>query len=170
MGFRETLNRNKKLALLVAGVIVIGSVGFAAFYSSREFGNPLTGAGKAFYSIDDGKTFFTDDSMKIPPFTHEGKPAVQAMVYTADGGKTRFVGYLMRFTPTGQEKLQKLRAAAQANQNARPGIDPELQANTEVKKPGAGEWIKLSNISATAEVMTVRVPGDPTRLADPVDP
>lgn len=170
MGLRETINQNQKVAIGLISVVVLGSLAFAVLYTSQGMGDPLAGGGKAFYTVDDGKSFFSADSMLIAPFMHEGQPAVQALVYTSDGGKTRFVGYLMRFTPAGQEKLRAMREAVKSNRGAMPGLDPELQANTEVKKPGSGDWVKLSNISAAAEVMNVRAPGDPTRLADPVDP
>jgi hypothetical protein len=169
MGVREAMNRNKPLAIAATLLAVGASVGFALLNWASGPIDPMAGTGQAYYSVDDGKTYFVASSANVAPFDHQGKPAVQAQVYTADGGKTKFVGYLMRFTPKGVEKMKAMRAGASARRTL-PGLDPELQENTEVKKPGAPAWVKLSNVAAAAEVMTVRVPGDPTRLADPIDP
>ena len=172
MGLRETVNRNQKTALGLVVVVVAVCGGLATYLHYLDSRDPMEGSGTAFYTTDDGKSFFVADSNHIPPFMNQGKEAVQALVYTADGGKTKFVGYLMRFTPQGAAKLKAMRDASRADSAKRsiPSLDAELQNNTEVKKPGASGWVKLSNIAAAAEVMSVRVPGDATRLADPVDP
>lgn len=154
--------------LVVVGVLVALIAAWIALGRSNI--DPLTGSASAFYTIDDGKSFFKADATNIPPFDHQGSQAVQAMVYTSDGGKTQFVGYLMRFKPPAIERIKKMRADAKSGKRAVPGIDPVLQENSEVKKPGQRDWVKLSNVAAAAEVMKVRSPSDSSRLADPVDP
>lgn len=169
MGIRETLNTQGKPVTTVVVLALLASAATIIYYQSGS-GDPQ-GSGPAFYSVDDGKSFFEADSANIPPFTHEGKEAIQALVYTDDGGKTRFVGYLMRFTPRGIQYLRESRAKAAASKKPTlPGYDHELQANTEVKRPGDKAWVKLSDISRASEIMSVRSPTDSTKPADPVDP
>ena len=169
MGLRQLTSDKQGLVVGVFGVILAGSIAYLLWQFVGGSTDPRLGSGKAFYSIDDGKSYFVEDSAKIAPFDHEGKQAVQAMVYTADGGKTRFVGYLMRFSERGKAKMNEMRTKIKENRGM-PSLDPELQANTEVKKPGDKNWVKLSDIANSGKVMLVMVPNDPTRAADPVEP
>lgn len=87
---------------------------------------------KAYYTVDDGKTYF-EAAVQVPPFTTGGREAVRAMVFSCDGGKTRFVGYLLRHPPDEREA-----AAAILKKGGRmpPG---------EVKRPGETEWASPFN-------------------------
>lgn len=77
--------------------------------------------GRSFYTVDDGKTFFVD-RIQVPPYRKGMSEAVGAMVFSCDGGATKFVGYLVRFTPEGKAQME----AAQAG-NARPAEWPAGQ-------------------------------------------
>jgi hypothetical protein len=72
-----------------------------------------TTAATLFFTTDDGKTFFPLAATNRPPFVHEGKPAYQAHVYSCDGGKTAFVGYLSKFSPIADEPLIRTPGATQ---------------------------------------------------------
>lgn len=126
------------------------------------------GTGRAFFSVDDGKTFFKADAFNIPPFELDGKTAVQALVFTADGGKTRFVGYLMRYTPRGVELVRAMHKRAHAG--GPPVVDPELSANCEIKKPGSTVWTRMSDVAASAAVMNVVADDNPSATVESVDP
>jgi hypothetical protein len=39
---------------------------------------------RAFYTTDDGKTWFTDDAERLPPFDHGGKQAVRLYLFSCD--------------------------------------------------------------------------------------
>ena len=43
--------------------------------------------------FDDG-SWFADKAERVPPFDHHGQPAVRLHLFSCDGGKTTFVGYL----------------------------------------------------------------------------
>jgi hypothetical protein len=98
---------------------------------------------KAFFTVDDGKTFF-EAPAQVPPFTHRGREAVRAVVYSCDGGKTQFVAYLLRHPPDE-------RAAAEAILKRGGRMPPG-----EVKRPGEAEWAspfdpsKLKNVRGKA--------------------
>src|SRR5688500_9050171 len=81
MGVRESLNENKKLGVGVgAGIFVVA----LAILSFQLFGGGGTGVEaptSAFYTDDDGKTFFKDDAYKVVPFNHGGKQAYRAEVF-----------------------------------------------------------------------------------------
>jgi len=168
MGIRETLNQKPAITTSVAAIFVLvflGIVGWQLFGGT----DPRLGTGNAFYTVDDGQTFFLADSSNIAPFDYNGKPAVQALVYSADGGKTRFVGYLQRFTPVGRQKMIEKRKQL-AESKRMPSLDPELMANTEVKRPGEKNWVKLSDVATSSQVTLVVEPNNPSKPAEPVEP
>lgn len=104
---------------------------------------PAASGGQSFFSADDGKTWFAAASTKVPPFAHEGKQAYQVFVWTEDGGKTKFVSHLLRYTPEGQKRM------TEKSGSALPG---GLPAFAEIKRPGDPEsaWIPLSDPRAEA--------------------
>ena len=79
MGVRELIDRKNHLVMGVAiAAIAVALASILILWRHRE-GPPALGAGvQAFFSDDDGKTWFPDDAMKIPPFDHNGKPAYRA--------------------------------------------------------------------------------------------
>jgi len=83
---------------------------------------------RTFYSTDDGATVFVDD-MKTPPFDHEGAQAVQAYVFTCDGGAHHWVQYLLKYSDDALSKL----ALHQSLEGPSYGVL--------VKKPGDAKWI-----------------------------
>ena len=90
MGIRQTLNDNPVVTTSVTGVIILAAI-FFLFRSSCS-GPGGGGDGrvptKLYYTIDDGATYFPDEATKIPPFTHQGKPAYRVLVYKCPDGTT----------------------------------------------------------------------------------
>ena len=85
MGIRETLNKNPGITTGATAGIILLAVGFIIYQLSGG-GTPSV-ATKAYFTIDDGKTWFSDDINKVPPFDKDGKQAVKAYVYECPGGK-----------------------------------------------------------------------------------
>src|SRR5689334_3571232 len=75
MGIREKLSENKNLGLAAGiGLVVIAALIVArTFWPTRQ-----ADLNQAFYSDDDGKTWFTDSTFRVAPFDHNGKTAVVA--------------------------------------------------------------------------------------------
>jgi hypothetical protein len=129
------LNRHRSLSMALALLAVIGAASYLTwfFWPEPDHSPPAF----AWYTVDDGKSWFQDDFERIPPFQHEGKPAVRLHLYSCDGGKTTFVGYLQKLP---EEAFQKYRDK---------GIDPakvdddELAAESGwlAKRPGQPEWV-----------------------------
>jgi hypothetical protein len=67
------------------------------------------GVAQLYFTTDDGKSYFADDASNRPPFVHEEKPAVRAHLFSCDGGKTLFVGYLSKYSPVAGESMVKKR-------------------------------------------------------------
>jgi hypothetical protein len=142
MGVLEKL-RTAPLAvpIAVACLIALGIVIIWEIKGSRPPGPPT----KAFFSDDDGKTWFVDSMYNIPPFTDQnGKTAYGAGVFKYDKGE--YVGYLERYTPKAKKRLDELMAQAKAQ-----GQAPELamaaaevhalqDSGLEAKPPGSDKW------------------------------
>ena len=166
MGIRQTLNEKPKLAAGVAtAALALGAV-FLLSQLSSGGGGPSE---SAYFTIDDGQTWFEDDAAKLPPYMHDGKEAVRAHVFEC-GGK-RFVNHLERLTP---ERRKLAEAAAEATRTGQPPPRPPAAAgNTvnwgqEVKKPGAKEWISASNLAKASLILHAKCPD--SQEAIPVEP
>ena len=111
MGVREKLNQNKAFGVVAAVVMAGAAIAFAA-YNLRGTGSPS--AYEAYYTTDDGQTFFGGTVADVPPFQKDGKEAVRAHVYTCNGKP--FVNHLERYTP----EARKVIAAAMATPDTPP--------------------------------------------------
>lgn len=151
MGLRETMNRNRRLTIaatvaaiiLVAGWILWQNGTLASISPSDD------GAGKTFFTDDDGATWFVDSAGKVPPFNHNGKEAVACFVYkNGDKGKP-WVSSLLRYTPEGKKSRE---ARVSAKWEGGPRMIEPLLSGVEVKKPGTGNtgWVKLDDPRAPA--------------------
>jgi hypothetical protein len=164
-GLRDTLQKHPRIFAGVAIGVILAAVVSCAWCLAR----PGMGSHKAWYTDDGGKTWFADDSRKLPPFDHDGKQAVACCVYTCDGGKTNFVSYLMRLSPEGQKEVQDLIKKQQAGDtNIRL---PELPMEVELPNAGDNRWVSISS-PAGREMITPHSPtGDLSnlQLVDPND-
>jgi hypothetical protein len=167
VGIREKLNENPAITTGVTiGIIAIAIIfiGWQVFGGSGA-GAPIT---EAYYTTDENatgdaavKALFTDKADRIPPFDHNGKPAFRAHVFTCDGGKTKWITHLQRFTPEAKKKLEEVQANAgkQPTADNTPGVMEQLyMTGMEVKKPGAGPWVKQSDFQKSSEITAVRCP------------
>ena len=152
MGIRESINKNPTITAAVTGGIILLAMVFILWNTCSSGGGGADAVGKTFFSIDDGKTFYPDDANKIPPYTKDGKQAVRAHVFTCDGGKTKFVGYLEMYTPE-EKKMMEDAIAGKAPAAVYAGYTGQAM----VKRPGAPKWIKLMPGSTTAYQQTVQV-------------
>jgi hypothetical protein len=167
VGIRETLNKNPGITTGATAAIILLAVGFI-IYQLTGGGTPGI-ATEAFYTIDDGATWFEDDINKIPPFDKDGKQAVKAYVYECPGTDP-FVAYLERYTPEAKKALE---AAAKSNDPNNPVIMEDVQmTGLEVKKPKTGDkgWVKQSNSAASSKIMDLKCPDGKVEGLAPVMP
>ena len=141
MGLRENINTKPGVAVGIATGLIVLAVAFAIWCGAFARGGPRTAPGSvSFFTDDDGKTFFLDTASKLPPFDHNGKKAYGCNVFTSDGGKTRFVAWLFRYTDEGKKRFNELKSANSG------GIGPSPLECIEVKRPGTGDegWMKCT--------------------------
>jgi hypothetical protein len=154
MGIREKINEGTVGVIVGVGTL-IAAITIAAFYLWPA--GPHINYRQAFYSDDDGQTYFEDSIYKFAPFDHDGKTAVLAIVYQ-DTHNNKFVAYLERYTPETLRKLQKTYSDASAKgtpndvQEAVLNLigSPQISiGGTEVKLPGAAnKWVPHGRMMA----------------------
>lgn len=139
MGIRDVLNKNKSavvilMILLVAGAIALG------MWLNQPGADAFDVALMAYYSVDDGRTYFVDAANKLTPFDHQGKQAYSVRVYRCPDKPGPVVGYLERI-----EEKNRL-AAEQATKAQKPTGDIErlVSAHREVKRPGETTWVNAN--------------------------
>ena len=104
---------------------------------------------KSFYTCDDGATLFEDMASLVPPFDHDGKPAVRAYVFSCDRGRNRWVQYVEKYTDLAKQQVEGKAPVADGGPGPMDGLL--------IKKPGATEWVHPSDPSAKA-LMNAKCP------------
>lgn len=161
MGLREKINENPGATTVVAACIVLAAIVFIIYQSTGSEAPPPFP--QAYYSVDDGKSWFADDFNKDAPFTKDGQEAVRAYVFQCGEGKP-FVGYLEKYSPQALKEVQNHRQTMKLDPP--PSLMEEIMpAGILVKKPGApaSEWVSVEgNEAKFDEATTVVCPDDGT--------
>jgi hypothetical protein len=160
MGFREKFKAQPLIGAAIAAFLLLMAAGILARSYWPEKKAKLS---EAFYTDDDGKTWFEDSAYQVPPFPHNGKLAVVAQIYSYANGSRQLCAYLTQFKPEAKQKLEA--ALADARQKGLPPGSVALYQDRSfmqhallVKKPGAAnQWMSYDDPKAI-DVMTVRSP------------
>jgi hypothetical protein len=132
MEWRQIVDKNRAIATTVAIIATL----FAIFFIIRESSGVGASSGlKAYYSSDDGKTWFKDEMTRTFPFDHDGQPAYRAFVFRC--GETVFCGYLQSMP----EKVKEGIDALPPNWQARFAAMQAASDSFMVKKPGDDKWV-----------------------------
>jgi hypothetical protein len=97
----------------------------------------------------------------LTPFDHDGKLACQAIVFSTDGGKTKFAGYLLRINPGAKARID---SQMQDFKSGRTRSPPNVGvADVEVKRPGAeNPWVSRANYAEAGKIMKPECPANAT--------
>jgi hypothetical protein len=130
---RELINKYP----LAAGAFVVVALAVAVVFVVRGSVGPTnTIAGGAYYTDDDGNSFFVDEAQKVTPFDHNGKQAVKAYVFSCDG--KRSVHYMERLTDVGRKVAQdSLQKSGGQSIDIPDTFAPQAY---EYKRPGETSW------------------------------
>ena len=162
MEVRAFLQQNPTASMVgTSGVILMA---LAAMFMEQK-GNAVPAAPmQAFFTVDDGATYFADDINRIPPFLHDGKEAVSARVLEGATGRP-FIAYLMRYSANAKANTERLLAQQATGPGCMPTPGP---SDIEVKKPLSGDvpWTPSSSPAATA-INNFQRPPD---VAEPLEP
>ncbi len=161
MSLRNTLNEKP---MLTGGIVVAVLVVLAIFWLASGSSSGPSEPTRAFYTVDDGATWFPDSIDKIPPFEYQGKQAVRAYVFRCPDGK-EFVGYLERYNDQAKAILDRFRedrAAGRQITNSQEVARAEM-GGKQVKRPNDKNWVVL-NPMALAQ-MQAKCPDGSTPVA-----
>ncbi|MFT3788664.1 MAG: hypothetical protein QM770_21245 [Tepidisphaeraceae bacterium] len=138
MGIRETLNNHPKATGGVVAAMVVTLLGYVVMQATSSGAPSLPD--RAYYSDDDGNTWFADDINKPFPFDHKGKQAYLVYVYQC-GDKPAYAGVLLRMNA---DALQRAKALPQGDASYATQFTAIKNQGLEIKKPGAAAWKPLS--------------------------
>ena len=147
-------NSKAKLVLAVLALVAAAVLLYLFFPAGRP-GVADPDKQQAFYSVDDGATWFADAESKLAPFDHDGKQAVRAYVYQCDG--KQFVAYVERYTKEGLAAAEAKKSGSGYRPDART-INLLTAKGREVKRPGDAKWVNKSDRAASA-LLTPKCPG-----------
>jgi hypothetical protein len=143
---RSSINENPGRSTAIAGgLLVVAAVVMWEIFVGAS-GSPLSAyANKAFFSDDDGKTWFIDDASNLPPFDHDGKKAYRAALFRCGSGKP-FIAYLEKYSDAQIKRLAEQRTVdATRTPNQSPGGAPPSDILMDVKRPGDRGWLPAAD-------------------------
>ena len=150
-------------ALLIVGALIVGF----QLLGGRESGaGPV--ARTAFYTDDNGKSFFKDDINKLSPFDRGGKQAYRCSVFQDAAGK-QFVGLIFRHTDSGRKELEAYFAKRPSDPDGstRRGIE---ERGMQVKPVAAREqaWVYADEATVMSLQSSLKdASGKPVQLVQP---
>lgn len=152
MGIRDAMNQHPSVTVgAVAGLLIVTVTMLTIQLWSPPAARPPR---SAFFSDDNGVTFFADDWLQIAPFEHNGKQAVAAHVFEPKSGQ-RFVGYLERSRDdAAKTSIMDARKTLYATLNGQIVASPDttqienIRENSQVKRPTDTEWVPANSPEA----------------------
>lgn len=143
--------KRNRTAVLSAGAMVL----IAAVITFRNFAPGKRFSQSTLYFTDDGaRSWYVDSNTNIPPYQHNGRPAVGVALYRTEKNSTPFCGYLFRFPMSVQTQLNNMAPA----QRVFAAYSSITSAQMEVCSPGSnGPWVTVSTPAAN-KVMTIQSP------------
>jgi hypothetical protein len=158
---RAWVQQHALLVLIAIGIVVAGVAAVQLPKLNRVDRMSAT----AYYTTDDGATFF-QAPVQTPPFkTKDGKEAVAAVLFARGDGSPAFVGYLIRCRADARAAEDRQRQTGAVEGVA--GGAPRMVVGMQVKRPGAGEWVDGDTPEGMA-IKDVRLPDG--RIPVPIIP
>ncbi len=163
MGFREQIGKSP---VITGGFGVLVLIGALAAIWMQTRGPSMAGMA-AYFTEDDGVTFFADETRPLVPFQREGKTVVQACVFQCPGQKP-YVGYMLRFPADQKVILEKVRNRKPTDAPPSPQELGTMMMPPEIKYPGKAGWNRENSTGATMNVLAKKCPDgtDPVRISE----
>ena len=153
MGIRETLNKNQTLTTGATIGIIVLAIAIIVWQMMPERTQHVVS--KAYYSDDDGKTWFEDTADKLAPFDHNGKEAVRAHLFRCGDSGEKFIGYLEKLDPRAKARLDEFNSNPKNRGRPMPGQAEMEEGAQLVKRPGDKQWMPVISPNA-ARITTIR--------------
>jgi hypothetical protein len=159
VGLRDQINQKPA----IASVLIVGLILFllGMIVIQLRGNRPLSGPSgmQSYFTTDDGRTWFADAAEQIPPFDHNGLPAVRCYVFET-ANSANFAGYLETYTQQIHDELTGVtHVAGPVN----------TEAGSFVKRPGDKNWV-LEMSPAGQRIVKVKSPDGSAEPPQPVLP
>jgi hypothetical protein len=157
VGIREKLNENQKLTTGIT-IAIIALTLILVLYQVMKGPDDTPKPAKAYYTVDDGATFFADDLDHAPPYDYNGKQALKALVYDCGDGN-RFVVAVQRFNSKAHSKMMEYYSKPQGQRDEGIRLEFDSDRFWERKKPLTGDtgWVAASS-AAGRQLLSVTCP------------
>lgn len=154
--FASIWQRMNRGVIVAAALVLIGLIVILVRMPGRDAPTAVT---RAFFTVDEGRTWFADDVSRLAPFDKDGKQAVRAYVFKCPDG-TKFVAYLERLNPEARRVLEQAEKAGPDGKGApnAAAIRSAYKSGREVKRPGDANWVNVENLREAGQVMAVKCP------------
>jgi len=160
MGVREQISKYPVLTIAFT-VVTVGALAWS-YQKNGISGKNNFGSFYAFYSDDDGKTWFTDKIRNLPAFDHNGKPAYRAQVFHVGSGAP-YVGWLEEYDNSAKSQLAGMKGDDLAFVTAMSSFAPR------VKRPGDTKWVSPGD-RRYDEITTPKAPDGSSATPERVGP
>ena len=151
MSVRETLRKKPALGYAIVPIAIIAVI----IGILRTRGIEPSATTSAYYSNDDGKTFFSDDANRIAPFMKNGAEADMAHVFRKSDGSL-FVGYLEKVTPEAVEIIKRVKDRKPNDPPVPMGLMNVVLSGHLYKRPGDTVWVSGKDLAASNKVSTIK--------------
>jgi hypothetical protein len=143
MSVREFINKHRGASAAIIGVAIASSIALSIWLRSREVSQFGPDQEKAWFTVDDGKTYFAAPQTNSSPQEANGKTAYRCFVFKCPDRPQPFVAYLERdqVAPPSQAQVP----GRPRPQIGKPGARGTPGGGLEVKAPGTGAkgWVGM---------------------------
>jgi hypothetical protein len=167
VGIRQTLNENPAITTAVTAGIIILAIVVILWQAFGKSGPSAQVPTKAFFSDDDGQTWFLDSADKIPPFDHDGKTAYRVQLFRCGEGTKPFVGHLEGFDDADKQKIDEtVKGGVKAAVATAPRMG--MSNGMKIKRPKETVWVKfdVANPQSVQEYQRIMQPVCPDGTMD----
>ena len=159
MGIREWTYKHPKASGWIIGSFVVVCTGVIVAEAMGNRKKYPSNSPDAYFTTDDGKSYFVASTDNFPPFDHGGHQAVRAYVF--DCGGKRFVGFLERYNGAIKKDLD-------SGKQLTTGM---IRFGRELKRPSDTSWTPSGDLATETKIENVPCPdgnGTPAAI-DPGD-
>lgn len=143
MSLREKMNQNPGIVTGAAVAAIVVCLVFIAYqFIGPSVELPPPPSDKAYFTIDEGKTFYEDADDKVPPYTKDGKQAYKAAVFRCGEGTPKAY-WIERYPTSVHAELKKIHDAYKAAKS-----EPQKLMNARMDRDDAVQRIAVKSLEA----------------------
>jgi hypothetical protein len=134
---------------LVTTIITLIVIAVCSFFIVRQCRRPTSDSvisNKCYYADEDGTHVFIDDASNVPPFTHDGKTAVRAVLFKCvdEKGNVTKPPYVQRLEKYNDKAKKEIEDALTRSKGVAALAQQYAHSDgMMIKKPGDTAWVEF---------------------------